>query len=88
MSSFVQKTILRFRRILPERLKYLGRLARYMCSKPHTGSELLDQDLVDGCMVFSCREVMLGSLPKGGVIGEVGVWRGDRAVIGPQYHSG
>lgn len=52
------------------------RLAKLLIAPPKDQLLSLDQELVDGCLFVASREELLSRLPKGGLVGEVGVWKG------------
>lgn len=77
MASSLAAQALRLRRIAPPSIKYTARLLRYIFAPPSVGSLSLDQDLVRECRVVACRETLLSKLPTSGVVGEIGVWKGE-----------
>jgi hypothetical protein len=59
-------------------------LAHFLCSKPEDEIDRhlevaprLPDSALSEAKLYADREAMLGSLPQGGVVGEVGTWRGD-----------
>lgn len=70
---------LRLRRLLPEGVKSLGRLARLAFQPPPPSAPDIPQAQLDGCRLVSSRWEMLRHFPKGGRVCELGTWRGDFA---------
>ncbi|MBB5688891.1 class I SAM-dependent methyltransferase [Roseomonas alkaliterrae] len=70
---------LRLRRLLPEGLKALGRLARLAFQPPPPSAPDIPQAQLDGGRLISSRWEMLRHFPKGGRVCELGTWRGDFA---------
>jgi SAM-dependent methyltransferase len=68
---------LHLRRVAPEPVKRLLRLARLALASPPPAAPELPQSALDGCRVLSSRTAMLDRLPKEGVAIELGVLRGD-----------
>lgn len=68
-----------FRRLIPERIKTVGRLARlaFQAAPPHAPT--IPQAQLDGAVLLNDRAEMLHRLPKGGVVCELGTYRGDFA---------
>ena len=68
-----------FRRLVPERVKAVGRLARlaFRPAPPHAPT--IPQAQLDGAVLLNDRTEMLHRLPKGGVVCELGTYRGDFA---------
>jgi len=60
---------------LTERL--LWRLPRETAERHLELAPPLSQSALDGAKLYADRETMLGALPRGGTVAEVGVWRGD-----------
>jgi len=60
---------------LTERL--LWRLPREVAERHLEIAPPLPQSALDGAKLYADRATMLRALPKGGIVAEVGVWRGD-----------
>lgn len=73
------RTQLALRRLLPERLKMLGRLARLAFQPPPPPAPPIPQPQLDGCALLTDRLELLHRLPKGGRVCELGTYRGDFA---------
>lgn len=73
------RTELLLRRLTPEGLKTLGRLARlaFRPAPPHAPT--IPQAQLDGAVLLNDRDEMLRRLPRGGRVCELGTWRGDFA---------
>ena len=69
---------LKLRKALPEPLRRLARVWKYLLSDKHL-SPLVPQHLLDGCRFLATRGELLDWLPKGGVIAEIGTLRGEFA---------
>jgi Methyltransferase domain len=67
------------RRILPEGLKTLGRLARLAFQPAPPPAPAIPQAQLEGCQVLNDRVEILRRLPRGGRVCELGTWRGDFA---------
>ncbi len=67
------------RRALPEWLKTGLRLARIATRPAPPSAPVIAQELLGGCRFFAYREIMLEALPKGGVVCELGTYKGDFA---------
>ena len=72
-----------FRRLTPEWLKTLARLMRLVFQPAPAHAPTIPQQQLDGAVLLNDRIAMLHRLPKGGVICELGTWRGDfaRAIL-------
>ena len=70
---------LRLRRLLPEGVKSLARLARLAFRTPPPPAPDIPQAQLDGARLVSNRFEMLRHFPKGGRVCELGTYRGDFA---------
>lgn len=70
---------LRLRRLMPEGLKSLGRLARLAFREPPPPAADIPQAQLDGARLVSNRHEMLRHFPRGGCVCELGTYRGDFA---------
>ena len=70
---------LTLRRLLPEKVKMLGRLARLAFQPPPPPAPAIAQAQLEGCVLLTDRLEMLRRLPKGGRVCELGTYRGDFA---------
>ncbi len=70
---------LALRRLLPESLKTLGRLARLAFQPPPPPAPPIPQAQLEGCVLLADRIEMLRRFPKGGRVCELGTYRGDYA---------
>ena len=70
---------LRLRRLLPEGVKSLARLARLAFRTPPPPAPDIPQAQLDGARLVSNRYEMLCRFPKGGRVCELGTYRGDFA---------
>lgn len=71
------------RRLLPERAKALWRLGRLALKPIPPEAPAIPQAQLDGAVLVSDRREMLGRLPRGGRVCELGTLRGDfaRAIL-------
>jgi hypothetical protein len=67
------------RRLMPEGVKAIGRLARLALQAPPPHAPTIPQAQLDGCVLVNDRVEMLRRLPKGGTVCELGTFRGDFA---------
>jgi hypothetical protein len=74
---------LALRRALPESFKMLWRLGRLAMQPVPPSAPRIPQSQLEGCQLLTDRIEMLRRLPQGGVIAEVGTYRGDfaRAIL-------
>lgn len=74
---------LALRRALPESFKKFWRLARLAFQPAPPPAPPIPQAQLDGCQLLSNRHEMLHRLPKGGIIAEIGTYKGDfaRAIL-------
>lgn len=70
---------LALRRLLPERVKMVGRLARLAFQAPPPPAPAIPQAQLDGCALLTDRMELLRRLPRGGRVCELGTYRGDFA---------
>ncbi len=70
--------LIRVRRSQPEFVKMIGRVIRAL-PEQHVLSPAIDDALLSDCRVFGNRYSLIDQLPKGGVVGEVGVDKGEFA---------
>jgi SAM-dependent methyltransferase len=70
--------LIRVRRSQPEFVKKTGRAIRVL-SEQHVLSPAIDDALLSDCRVLGNRYLLIDQLPKGGVVGEVGVDKGEFA---------
>jgi hypothetical protein len=56
-------------------VKRIGRAVNFVC-RPHIPSPTIDPALLEGCIVVGNRRDLVARLPAGGVIGEIGVFKG------------
>ncbi len=75
MNDWLYKTELAIRRAMPEQLKLVVRAARLLKAPPPS-APTLPQAQLDGCIVLSDRNAMLGHVMKNGVLCELGVLHG------------
>jgi hypothetical protein len=71
------------RRALPESVKKLWRLGRLAVQPVPPSAPPIPQSQLEGCQLLTSRIEMLRRLPQGGVVAEVGTYRGDfaRAIL-------
>jgi hypothetical protein len=74
---------LAIRRALPEGFKKLWRLGRLAVQPVPPSAPSIPQAQLDGCLLLTNRIEMLHRLPKGGIVAEIGTYRGDfaRAIL-------
>jgi hypothetical protein len=74
---------LAIRRVLPEGFKTLWRLGRLAVHPIPPPAPPIPQAQLEGCQLLTNRIEMLRRLPQGGVIAEIGTFRGDfaRAIL-------
>jgi hypothetical protein len=74
---------LAIRRALPEGFKKLWRLGRLAVQPVPPSAPSIPQAQLDGCRLITNRIEMLHRLPKGGIVAEIGTYRGDfaRAIL-------
>jgi SAM-dependent methyltransferase len=77
VSSRLYGAELLLRRLLPEPLKVVWRLARLALQPVPPGAPAIPQAQLDGAVLLSDRHEMLRRLPKGGRVCELGTLRGD-----------
>jgi hypothetical protein len=76
--SRLQNLSLMLRKRLPFRVRRALRLGRHLVSRGRQ-SAWIPAELIDGCKVCASREALVGLLPRGGRIAEIGTHRGDFA---------
>ena len=79
MSSRLYGAELLLRRLLPEPVKLVWRLARLALQPVPPGAPAIPQAQLDGAVLLTDRREMLQRLPKGGRVCELGTLRGDFA---------
>ncbi len=77
----VYRLELALRRYLPERIKSALRLGRLAMQPVPPPAPKIPQAQLDGCQLLCDRYEMLRRLPQGGIIAEIGTYRGDFARI-------
>jgi hypothetical protein len=79
----VYRLELAIRRALPESLKQYWRLGRLAFRSDAPFAPAIPQSQLDGCQLLTDRIEMLRRFPKGGLIAEVGTYKGDfaRAIL-------
>lgn len=75
----VYRLELALRRYLPERIKSALRLARLAMQPVPPPAPQIPQAQLDGCQLLCDRHEMLRRLPQGGIIAEIGTYRGSFA---------
>lgn len=70
---------LAIRRALPESLKQYWRLARLATRSDEPFAPAIPQSQLEGCQLLSDRIEMLRRLPQGGVVAEIGTYKGNFA---------
>ena len=78
MRTKLKRLEMSLRARMPERLRRAVRVARAVAGDAAI-SKPLPQQLVEGCRVCANRYELISLLPKGGVVAELGTWRGSFA---------
>jgi SAM-dependent methyltransferase len=76
--STFQRLSLAVRKRLPYRVRHILRLGKHLVSSPRS-SAWIPASLLTDCRVCASREDLVGMLPRGGRVAEVGTQRGDFA---------
>jgi SAM-dependent methyltransferase len=79
LRKFLKRTEMRFRAHLPASLRAAYRIARGL--RHASTAEPLPPALLSNCRFCASREAMLELLPKGGIIAELGTYRGGFARV-------
>ncbi|MFM7690351.1 MAG: hypothetical protein ACKPAC_12985, partial [Alphaproteobacteria bacterium] len=79
----VYRLELAIRRALPESLKQYWRLGRLAFQSDPPFAPHIPQSQLDGCQMLTDRIEMLRRFPSGGVVAEIGTYKGDfaRAIL-------